>query len=74
MKRVVALSAVVGVAVLGGPVTGASAQPTTDTQGCQTIAYKFQTETAPGHQGVQNAGTQARGEGPCGFGTTPGTG
>ena len=72
MKRLIALSAVTGVAALATPVSGASAEPTTDTQGCQVVANKYLTEDAPGHEGVQNAASRTGGEGPCGFGNPPG--
>jgi hypothetical protein len=71
MKRLIARSAVLSVAVLGSPISGASAEPSPDTQGCQVVASKYLDETSPGHQGVQNAASQARGEGPCGAGTPP---
>ncbi len=71
MKRVVAASAL-AVALASGTLTAASAEPSTDTTGCQTVASKFLDEEAPGHHGIQNAGERAGGEGPCGFGTPPG--
>ena len=74
MKRPIALCALAAATVLGGPAAGASAEPTTDTQGCQVVAHKYLTEDAPGHEGIQNAGSRARGEGPCGFGTPPSQG
>ena len=72
MKRLIALSAVTSVAALATPVSGATAEPTTDTQGCQVVANKYLTEDAPGHEGVQNAASRTGGEGPCGFGDPPG--
>ena len=72
MKRLIALSAATSIAVLATPVNGASAEPTTDTQGCQVVANKYLTEDAPGHEGVQNAASRTGGEGPCGFGDPPG--
>ena len=71
MKQRLALLALGGVAMLVGPIGAASAEPTTDTTGCQTVASKFLNEDAPGHQGVATAGTSAGGEGPCGFGDPP---
>ncbi len=68
-KRLIAVLAVASVTALAGPNSGASAEPSTDTDGCQVVADKYLNESAPGHQGVQNAGSKARGEGPCGFGT-----
>ena len=70
MKRI-GLFAVASTALLVGPIGVASAEPSTETQGCQTVANKFQNEDAPGHEGVMTAGTSSRGEGPCGFGDPP---
>ena len=72
MKRIIAVSAVGGIMALGGPLSGASAEPSTDSHGCQVVASKYLEENAPGHQGVQNAGSRSGGEGPCGFGDPPG--
>ncbi len=72
MKRLIAASAVGSVMAFGGPISGASAEPSTDSHGCQVVANKYLDENAPGHQGVQNAGSKAGGEGPCGFGNPPG--
>ena len=72
MKRLTAALAVASIMALGGPIGAASAEPSTDSHGCQVVADKFLDESAPGHQGVQNAGSRAGGEGPCGFGTPPG--
>lgn len=71
MRRLIALAALASVAALGAPIAGASAEPSTDSHGCQVVAHKFLTEGSPGHEGVQNAGSRAGGEGPCGFGTPP---
>ncbi len=72
MKRGIAVPAVtIALALFGGSITAASAEPTTDTVGCQTIAGKYLEEDAPGHGGVQNAAGQGPGEGPCGFGNPP---
>ncbi len=71
MKRLIAVSAVTTL-TLGGSISGASAEPSTDTKGCQVVADKYLDASAPGHQGVQNAGSKAGGEGPCGFGNPPG--
>lgn len=71
MRRRIILFALAGATALVGPITAASAEPSTDTQGCQTVASKFLNEDAPGHQGVMTAGTSAGGEGPCGFGDPP---
>ncbi len=71
MRRAVAVSAFT-VALIGGTITAAGAEPSTDTTGCQTVASKFLEEDAPGHDGIQNAAEHAGGEGPCGFGTPPG--
>lgn len=71
MRRVVAMSAVV-FGLVGGSITAASAEPSTDTVGCQTVASKFLEEDAPGHDGIENAAGHAGGEGPCGFGPPPG--
>lgn len=73
MKRVIAVPAVtVALAFLGGSTTAASAEPSTDTRGCQTVAMKYLAEEAPGHEGVQNGAGEGTGEGPCGFGSPPG--
>jgi hypothetical protein len=73
MKRVIALTAVCVLALFGGAIGGAAAEPSTDTQGCQTVASKFLEEDAAGHHGIQNAaGQPSPGEGPCGFGNPPG--
>lgn len=72
MKRLIAMGAIAGATVLAGPIGAASAEPSTETQGCQVVADKYLTEGAPGHEGIQTAGSQSRGEGPCGFGTPPG--
>ena len=71
MKRTIALTAVTVTALVGGFSSGAAAEPTTETMGCQTVANKFLSEEAPGHGGVSNAAGQGAGEGPCGFGTPP---
>ena len=73
MKRLIAMSALGSMAILGGSVTGASAEPSPDTRGCQTVASKYLQEDASGHEGVRNAASHGTGEGPCGFGTPPGT-
>lgn len=73
MKRLGALAAVGLVAVVGSSIGPAVAEPSTETQGCQTVASKFLQEDAPGHEGIQNAaGQEGPGEGPCGFGNPPG--
>lgn len=72
VRRLIVLSAVAGVAVLGTQTSGASAEPTTETQGCQVVASKYLSEDAAGHHGVQNAASRTGGEGPCGFGNPPG--
>ena len=72
MKRAIAVPALIAFAFLGGSMTPASAEPSTDTRGCQTVAVKYLEEEAPGHEGVQNAAGQGTGEGPCGFGRAPG--
>lgn len=72
MRRVVALSAITSVAVLGGSVSAASADPSPESHGCQEIVVKHENEGAPGHQGISHAAEQGRGEGPCGFGSPPG--
>ncbi len=72
MRRLVALTGVGILAVLGSWVSGAGADPSTDTVGCRTVAGKYMVEEAPGHHGVQHAAQQGRGEGPCGFGNPPG--
>jgi hypothetical protein len=72
MKRLIAVSAVASVTALAVPIGGASAEPSTDTTGCQVVAGKYLDASAPGHQGVQNAGSKSGGEGPCGFGSPPG--
>lgn len=72
MGRLIALSALGSMALWGGSVTAASAEPSPDTRGCQTVAMKFLDPTAPGHQGVSTAAMRGRGEGPCGFGDPPG--
>ena len=69
MKRLIAVSAVASVTALGVAVGSAFAEPTTDTNGCQVVAGKYLDATAPGHQGIQNAGSKTGGEGPCGFGS-----
>ena len=74
MKRRIAVVAVTSITALGLPITGASAEPTTDTHGCQVVANKYLTEDAPGHQGVETAASRTGGEGPCGFGNPPDTG
>lgn len=71
MRRLIALSALGSMALWGGSVTAASAEPSPDTRGCQTVASKFLNEDAPGHQGVANAASHGTGEGPCGFGEPP---
>ncbi len=71
MRRRMALVAFGTLTLLAGPVGSASAQPTTDTTGCQTVASKFLNEDEPGHQGQVVAGNRSRGEGPCGFGDPP---
>ena len=71
MRRLIALSALGSMALWGGSVTAASAEPSPDTRGCQTVASKYVNEDAPGHQGVSNAGDRGVGEGPCGFGDPP---
>ncbi len=71
MKRTIALAAVTVAALVGGFSSGAAAEPSTDTRGCQTVATKYTFEDAPGHHGVQNAAGRGVGEGPCGFGTPP---
>ena len=71
MRRLIALSALGSMALWGGSVTVASAEPSPDTRGCQTVASKFLNEDAPGHQGVANAASRGTGEGPCGFGEPP---
>ncbi len=71
MKRLLAVTAVTTVAVLGVSVPGASAQPDPGTRGCQTVASKYLDEDAPGHKGVANAAERGTGEGPCGFGDPP---
>lgn len=72
MRRVVAPIAVAVVAIAGGSVGAAGAQPTTDSRGCQTVASKYLEEDAAGHHGIQNAAGSGLGEGPCGFGNPPG--
>ena len=73
VKRVVASTVIGFVAVVGGSIGPAVAEPSTETQGCQTVATKYLQEDAPGHEGIQNAaGQESPGEGPCGFGTPPG--
>ncbi|HEV2810373.1 MAG TPA: hypothetical protein VGV93_08270 [Acidimicrobiales bacterium] len=72
MRRLVALSALGSMALWGGSVTAASADPRLTTRGCQTVAMKFLDPTAPGHQGVATAAMHGTGEGPCGFGSPPG--
>ena len=72
MRRVIASVAVGVVAVVGGPIGAAGAQPTTDTEGCQTVASKYLEEDAAGHHGIQNAAGSGAGEGPRGFGDPPG--
>ena len=72
MRRLVALSAITGAAVLGGPISAASADPSPSSHGCQVIVVKHENPSAPGHQGIANAAEQGRGEGPCGFGSPPG--
>ena len=71
MKRVIAVPGVIALGLLGGSMTAASAEPSTDTYGCQTVAVKYLQAEAPGHEGVQNAAGQGTGEGPCGFGSPP---
>ena len=71
MKRRIVLSTLASATLLVGPIATASAEPSPDTQGCQTVASKFMNEDAPGHQGVMTAGTRTGGEGPCGFGEPP---
>ena len=71
MRRLIALSALGSMALWGGSVTAASAEPSPDTRGCQTVASKFVNEDAPGHKGVSNAADRGTGEGPCGFGEPP---
>lgn len=71
MKRMMALAGVGVVALLGGSVGAAAAEPTTDTHGCQVVSSKFLQADAPGHQGISNAAGQSGGEGPCGFGEPP---
>ena len=71
MKRRIVLFALGSVALVVGPIGAASAEPTPDSRGCQTVASKFLNPEAPGHEGVSNAGTRTRGEGPCGFGDPP---
>ena len=70
MRRLV-MFALGSVTLLVGPIGAASAEPSPDTMGCQTVASKFLNEDAPGHQGVTTAGTKSGGEGPCGFGDPP---
>ncbi len=73
MRRVIGLGVVAIVALVSGSIGGAAAEPSTDTQGCQTVASKYLEEDAPGHHGIQNAAEQGSpGEGPCGFGSPPG--
>lgn len=72
MRRLIALSALGSMALWGGSATAASAEPSPDTRGCQTVASKYVNEDAPGHQGVSNAAEHGTGEGPCGFGSPPG--
>lgn len=72
MRRLIALSALGSMALWGGSVTAASAEPSPDTRGCQTVASKFLNEDAPGHKGVATAAMHGTGEGPCGFGDPPG--
>ncbi len=67
----IALTGIGAVALVGGWISAAVAEPTTDTQGCQIVASKFLQPDAPGHQGIHNAAGQGAGEGPCGFGTPP---
>ncbi len=74
MKRMIGMSVVTVAALVGGLTGGAAAQPSTDTTGCQTVAFKYTQEDAPGHHGIQNAAGQGTGEGPCGFGTPHGDG
>jgi len=71
MKRLLAVAAVAIVALVGGSPPGASAEPDPATRGCQTVALKYLTETAPGHEGISIAANQGTGEGPCGFGEPP---
>jgi len=72
MKRAITLIALASMATFGGSVSAAFAEPSPDSRGCQTVAYKFLNEDAPGHEGVSRAANQGRGEGPCGFGDPPG--
>ncbi len=73
MKRMMALAGIGLIGLIGASILPAVAEPTTDTRGCQVVASKFLQADAPGHQGIQNAGGQAAGEGPCGFGDPPQT-
>ena len=72
MRRVIAVVAVGVIALVGGSIGGATAEPSTDTVGCQTVASKYLGEDAAGHDGIQNAAGRGAGEGPCGFGDPPG--